>query len=143
MRLLPILFIFFVLPVSAQVYKWTDENGVTHFGSQPPAGQQNEVTIRKSAPGTASVPSSRTIPSEQNQNPDRPPEKVPAAPTLADLERAAAQRACELAKSELASAERMLTLALSIDQSGPMADHRRNQVDLWQRRVRIECLGVE
>ena len=36
----------FSFSVSAQVYKWTDENGVTHFGSQPPPGQNDEVQIR-------------------------------------------------------------------------------------------------
>ena len=30
----------------AQVYKWTDENGNVHFGTQPPPGQQEEVKIQ-------------------------------------------------------------------------------------------------
>lgn len=39
------------LSVTAQVYKWVDENGVTHFGSQPPATETQEVKIRESSPG--------------------------------------------------------------------------------------------
>ncbi|MBL3558239.1 MULTISPECIES: DUF4124 domain-containing protein [Marinobacter] len=32
---------------AASVYKWTDENGVTHFGDRQPSGQQSEpVSIR-------------------------------------------------------------------------------------------------
>ncbi len=27
----------------SQVYTWTDENGVTHFESRPPSGQQHET----------------------------------------------------------------------------------------------------
>lgn len=42
-------------PASAQVYKWTDENGVTHFGSQPPPGQRNEqVEVDAPEPGRPS-----------------------------------------------------------------------------------------
>lgn len=28
--------------MAAQVYKWVDAQGVTHFGAQPPQGQQVE-----------------------------------------------------------------------------------------------------
>jgi len=35
----------------AQVYKWVDENGNTHFGTQPPPGEQQQVEIRESSPG--------------------------------------------------------------------------------------------
>lgn len=48
MRLLIILALIVSCPVAAQVYKWTDENGVTHFGSQPPPGQQERVETRQS-----------------------------------------------------------------------------------------------
>ncbi|MEH3022214.1 MAG: DUF4124 domain-containing protein [Pseudomonas oryzihabitans] len=35
---------------AAQVYKWTDDKGVTHFSAQPPEGQKaNEVDV-KTAP---------------------------------------------------------------------------------------------
>lgn len=57
MRLLIALFLILAFPVSAQVYKWTDENGVTHFGNQPPPGQQEEVRIRDSQPGSMSADS--------------------------------------------------------------------------------------
>ena len=44
------------------VYKWTDENGVTHFGDRQPTGKQSEsVSIRTgkpSGPGTESAPMS-------------------------------------------------------------------------------------
>ncbi len=38
----------------AQVYKWVDENGNTHFGTQPPPGKQQQVEIRESRPGAMS-----------------------------------------------------------------------------------------
>lgn len=57
MRLLIPLFLILAFPVSGQVYKWTDENGVTHFGNQPPPGQKEEVRIRASQPGSMSAES--------------------------------------------------------------------------------------
>lgn len=47
MRLLIVLTLIVSCPVAAQVYKWTDENGNVHFGSQPPPGQQERVETRK------------------------------------------------------------------------------------------------
>jgi len=39
------------LPVSAQVYKWVDENGVTHYGERPAQGRKaTEVPDRLATP---------------------------------------------------------------------------------------------
>lgn len=47
---------------AASVYKWTDENGVTHFGDRQPTGQQAEsVSIRTGKPSE----SNRQSPQEQ------------------------------------------------------------------------------
>lgn len=42
------------LPSHAQVYKWVDANGQTHFGSQPPTPEQplEEVELRSGYQGT-------------------------------------------------------------------------------------------
>jgi len=43
-------------PIVAEVYTWKDDNGVTHFGNQPPPGQKNEqVEIKASDPGRPSA----------------------------------------------------------------------------------------
>lgn len=39
---LPVLFTV-CLNVSAEIYKWKDENGVTHYGQRPPSSQKSEV----------------------------------------------------------------------------------------------------
>jgi len=52
MRLLLILLTALSFPAFAEVYKWTDENGNVHFGSQPPPGEQEEVHIRESKTGS-------------------------------------------------------------------------------------------
>lgn len=48
--------------MAAQVYKWVDAQGVTHFGAQPPQGQQVETVNTVVAPGksvTAPAPASQ------------------------------------------------------------------------------------
>ncbi len=30
-----------VIPATAQVYKWVDDNGVTHYGERPPQGRKS------------------------------------------------------------------------------------------------------
>ena len=56
MRILLLLFAVLSLPESAQVYKWTDENGVTHFGSQPPPGHQKPVDVKPASGSSGSAP---------------------------------------------------------------------------------------
>lgn len=44
----------FALPVFAQVYKWVDERGVTHYGERPPQGAKaSEVPDRLGSPAAA------------------------------------------------------------------------------------------
>ena len=55
-RALPhfLLLVAFTLPVSAQVYKWIDERGVTHYGERPPQGAKaSEVPDRLGSPAAA------------------------------------------------------------------------------------------
>ena len=43
MRLILVLLISLSFPAGAQVYKWTDTEGNTHFGAQPPPGNQQQI----------------------------------------------------------------------------------------------------
>jgi len=61
MRLILILLTVLSFPAAAQVYKWTDANGVTHFGTQPPPGQQESVDIRESSPGAMLTDGQRSL----------------------------------------------------------------------------------
>lgn len=51
MRLILVFLLALSFPAFGQVYKWTDAAGNVHFGTQPPPGHQEEVTIRDSKPG--------------------------------------------------------------------------------------------
>lgn len=47
LRLLMLLIALSIpLSTTAQVYRWVDESGVTHFGSQPPTAEKKTVKIR-------------------------------------------------------------------------------------------------
>jgi hypothetical protein len=50
MRLILIMLTLIAAPAFGEVYKWTDANGSVHFGSQPPPGEQEQITIRESKP---------------------------------------------------------------------------------------------
>lgn len=51
-----------LVPASAQVYKWVDEKGVTHYGERPPQGRKaKEVGERLANPAPA--PGKRVQPS--------------------------------------------------------------------------------
>ena len=43
------------VPAAAQVYKWVDANGVTHYSEKPPeTGKSKEVRLREPSPAGAS-----------------------------------------------------------------------------------------
>ncbi|WP_460140899.1 DUF4124 domain-containing protein [Pseudomonas sp. S2_E01] len=53
--------------MAAQIYKWVDEQGVTHFDAQPPQGRQAETVVTpSSSSGTPTAPPrSNTIGDQQ------------------------------------------------------------------------------
>lgn len=56
-----------VLATAQSVYKWTDENGVTHFGDRQPTGTKSEsVSIRTGKP-SGSGSTSSTSPQQKVQ----------------------------------------------------------------------------
>lgn len=104
-RILTLAIILAAAPLAtsgASVYKWTDENGVTHFGDRQPTGQQAEqVNVRS---GTSSG-------GQQGQSPQEQLEELEArqADEAEKREESAAEEArrkqreanCETARSNL------------------------------------------
>ena len=56
------------LCMAAQIYKWVDAQGVTHFDAQPPQGQEatSVVTPSSSASQPATLPGSKAIGNQQD-----------------------------------------------------------------------------
>ena len=85
--------------MAAQVYKWVDAQGVTHFGAQPPQGQQVETVNTVVAPGksvTAPAPASQEKSEPDQQSIDR---KVEQQVAEQEAER---KRYCETMRTNLA-----------------------------------------
>jgi len=85
-RALPHFLIFLALaaPALAQVYKWVDERGVTHYGERPPqGGKASEVPDRLASPpaggATGSQGSAQSNP-RQGESPPRDEESRSNAP---------------------------------------------------------------
>ena len=69
-KILTLTLLLAVVPgvaMSASVYKWTDENGVTHFGDRQPTGSKAErVNVRSGTSTDAS--GNRQSPQERLRN---------------------------------------------------------------------------
>ncbi len=77
--------------IADEVFRWTDENGVVHFGDRPPEGQKTQTinipqTHRSGSAGTGPSPDDAQ-PGNESNAPDVPgePETVPLS--LADQKR--------------------------------------------------------
>lgn len=80
-----VIFLVFATCASAGYYKWTDENGVTHFSDGPPGPDGKPVR----ANGTTVIPMRENIRTqkrvEQIKNPKPVPSKMkPVAPQVID-----------------------------------------------------------
>ena len=81
-------------PAYAQVYKWVDERGVTHYGERPPQGRKaSEVphrlgtppapgAVRESAPQQDRAPQQNSPQQDQGARPTQPQPQARAAPPL-------------------------------------------------------------
>jgi hypothetical protein len=113
-------------PAFAQVYKWVDERGVTHYGERPPQGAKASEVQDK----LASPPPSREAarPSQKGEPGSPPPNPVPGAapapapaakapPTPQEQLAAARKEACAKERAALARI-RGAPNSYSIDEKG-------------------------
>lgn len=65
---------------AAQIYKWVDAQGVTHFDAQPPAGQSvQEIDIQKPVAPPSTAPAARPDAEQEQQAIDTKVKKQVAA----------------------------------------------------------------
>jgi hypothetical protein len=70
-------FVMVAVPAVAQVYKWVDERGVTHYGERPPqGGKASEVPNRLASPAPGDVPGSQGSSQPRSQVEGRPPREI-------------------------------------------------------------------
>lgn len=131
------------VPVGAQVYKWVDEKGVTHYGERAPQGTkarevEQHLANPAPAPGKAAEPDwkakdlefrSRRIESEQ-------------AETKKEQSETANRQACNLARDRLAamkSARGMYRLNDKGERVYQSEDENRAAITQLERKVSENC----
>jgi hypothetical protein len=105
-KILALAVVVMTLPVFAtaqSVYKWTDENGVTHFGDRQPTGKQSEsVSIRTGKPSdngdSRMSPQQRVQQIAEEEAENAQSEKISAAEGARQKQRVAN---CKTARSNL------------------------------------------
>lgn len=144
------LMILIALPVSAEIFKWTDEYGRVHYGDKPPTETAPEIKL-KSQPGASD---SATVPRVVNEDERREKQRKliesfdadRRAKEQADAKRkeqqSVRQRNCNYARSELRTAQNS-NLLYEYDQQGNkvyLNKHARNRyVNKWQTEVERWC----
>jgi len=58
-------------PTFAQVYKWVDERGVTHYGERPPQGRKSTEVPHKLGTPAAPAGPNRESPPQQDRSPEQ------------------------------------------------------------------------
>ena len=124
---------------AASVYKWTDENGVTHFGDRQPSGQQAEsVSIRT---GKRSE-SNRQSPQQQVKAlEEREAEKAERQEESAVEEARRKQREanCETARSNLSILQR--NSRIRVEEEGEQ--RYLSEEEIAEQRVKFEEIAEE
>lgn len=89
--------------MASQIYKWVDDKGVTHFGAQPPQGQES-TTINTAAPPPRSTSSAPSPSVEEQLDPEQAAidKKVKEDVAKQEAER---KQFCETARTNLAQLE--------------------------------------
>ncbi|KRW58645.1 DUF4124 domain-containing protein [Pseudomonas sp. TTU2014-080ASC] len=102
--------------MAAQVYKWVDAQGVTHFGAQPPQGQQaTSINVSVPQPKQAhATPQTTPAANESNVDADQAAidKKVKAEVAANEAER---KQYCQDARVNLSQLENNPRLRIEID----------------------------
>jgi len=90
-------------PATAQVYKWVDEKGTTHYGERPPQGRKaEEIGQRLANPGPAPDKAAQPDWNEKEREFRKRRIEAEQAQTLREQQQAAKRRACTDARDQLA-----------------------------------------
>jgi len=105
-RILTLALLMAVAPgvaMSASVYKWTDENGITHFGDHQPNGKKAEkVSVRAGTTETSDQP--RPSPQERLSSIEgekAEKQEQEKAATASEVRRKQREKNCEAAQKNL------------------------------------------
>ena len=99
--------------MASQVYKWVDAQGVTHFGAQPPQGQQ-VTTINTATPPAKTAEPAATPTFESSADPEQAAidEKVKQEIATQEAER---KKYCKSVRTNLAQLENNPRVRVEVD----------------------------
>jgi len=99
--------------MASQVYKWVDAQGVTHFGAQPPQGQQ-ATTINTATPPAKTAEPAATPTFESSADPEQAAidEKVKQEIATQEAER---KKYCQTVRTNLAQLENNPRVRMEVD----------------------------
>jgi len=130
-RYAPLVLCLFAGPVSAGMYKWTDENGKVHYSDQPPpAAAQKAETIK--APKIPHAPSPAAAPADAS---GKPPATGPKS--ISDQEMEFRKRRLQQAENE-AKAQKDAQAAAEKKRN---CERATQQVQAYERGGRVSRYG--
>ncbi|WP_103103055.1 DUF4124 domain-containing protein [Pseudomonas sp. LFM046] len=133
--------------VAGQVYKWVDAQGVTHFGAQPPEGQEAtsvNTSVPKPRPSLPRLDSEQAAP--QKPAPEKQPvgdqkaidEKVKAEVASQEAER---RKYCENVRTNLAQLQNNPRLRAEVNGEVRRLDEneRQSRIKEAEKAIRDNC----
>ncbi|QYK02291.1 DUF4124 domain-containing protein [Shewanella psychrotolerans] len=138
-----LLFIVLLSPTvfATTIYKWVDENGVTHYSQEMPPEKHTEKLysedIEPKKVGSVSPKSSKPIEPKKT-------ELEAAATKIKSKDKEQAQMICDSAKHQLNVLETHTRLTRKNEQSGEMErmteEDRQAQIASQKERIRLFCV---
>jgi len=138
-RALPHFLIFLAVaaPALAQVYKWVDERGVTHYGERPPqGGKASEVPDRLASPPSGAVTGSQGSTQSNPRQGESPPSEREPRPSAPQTEQADDR---QTRRQEQCNQQRDLLARLSQNPRAEIADAIARQ----EKLVAEQCKDSE
>ncbi|MDM8350852.1 DUF4124 domain-containing protein [Pseudomonas sp. sp1636] len=125
--------------MASQVYKWVDAQGGTHFGAQPPQGQQ-ATTINTAAPPPKTGGSVATPTFESMADPEQAAidEKVKQEVAIQEAER---KKYCQTVRTNLAQLENNPRVRLEVDGEVRRLneEERQQRIDEAKQAIAKNC----
>lgn len=127
----------------AQVYKWKDTNGTTHYSDQPPSGSHyDKVQINGSAPTPVTASAAAPASASTSASASAAAKPAPAATKVADTPDNRARLCGDLGKNiALLNSPQPLTIGDSGAQKSMSDDERRQQLATAQAQQKQYCSG--
>ncbi|WP_028623042.1 DUF4124 domain-containing protein [Pseudomonas sp. Ant30-3] len=121
--------------MAGQIYKWVDAQGVTHFGAQPPQGQEASTVTPSAPPASKPLSSQGSSPIGDQQAIDRKVKRQVAE------QQAELKVFCEQARTNLAQLQNNPRVREDVEgEMRRLSEEQRNErITEAQRQIKENC----